>query len=142
MFGPHLMLDCYGCEETNMNSEKAILDFLNNLVDHVKMTKVAEPFIINFDGNPKTFDNGGVSAMVIIAESHISIHTFPGNEGYLNMDIFSCKPFDVKGAIDFVTEHFKTQKIEKRLLSRGRHFKRHEVAPILNEQRKNLKERA
>ncbi|MFQ6009697.1 MAG: adenosylmethionine decarboxylase [Candidatus Aenigmatarchaeota archaeon] len=141
MFGPHLMLDCYGCNEEMMNDEKVILDFLNGLVDHVKMTKIAEPFIIQFKGNPKTFDNGGVSAMVIIAESHISIHTFPGNGGYLNIDIFSCKDFDVKGAIDFVTSHFAPQKIEKRLLSRGRHFAREEVVPVLNKQRKDLKKR-
>ena len=141
MFGPHLMLDCYGCKEEMMKDKKAILGFLNSLVDHISMTKIAEPFIVPFKGNPKTFDNGGVSAMVIIAESHISIHTFPGNGGYLNIDIFSCKEFDVKGAVDFVTQHFSPQRTEKRLLTRGRHFAREEVVPILNKQRKNLKKR-
>jgi len=142
MFGPHLMLDCYGCDAKKMNDEKVVLKFLDELIDHIDMTKVAGPFLLPFKGKPDSFDNGGVSAMTIIAESHISIHTFPGNGGYLNIDIFSCKDFDVQGAIDFVTKHFKPQKTEKRLLTRGRHFDRGEVTPVLNKQRNKLKSKA
>ena len=39
----------------------------------------------------------GISAFVMIAESHISIHTFPEKD-YVFMDVFSCKSFDAEKA--------------------------------------------
>ena len=46
---------------------------------------------------PNPNDNG-ISGFVIIAESHISVHTFPGRD-YVNIDIFSCKSFDHEQAL-------------------------------------------
>ena len=58
---------------------------------------------------------------MLIAESHISIHTFP-EKNYLSLDIFSCKEFDSTHSISYVSELFGVQKSEIKLLDRGLEF--------------------
>ncbi len=55
---------------------------------------------------------------MIIAESHISIHTFPNRE-YVNVDIFSCKSFDHKRALEEVKQLFALAEVKTWLLDRG-----------------------
>ena len=59
-----------------------------------------------------------MSGFVLIAESHISVHTFP-DRGYVNVDIFSCKYFDPEKAKSEVVEMFALDKIDFRILERG-----------------------
>jgi S-adenosylmethionine decarboxylase len=66
---------------------------------------------------PKVEDSG-VSGFVIIAESHISIHTFPRRD-YVNIDVFSCKPFDNERALRDVKDLFSLEEVRTWLLDRG-----------------------
>ncbi|MFZ5955209.1 MAG: adenosylmethionine decarboxylase [Nanoarchaeota archaeon] len=142
MFGPHLMLDCYECDKEKLGNEKFILNFLNELPELLSMHIIHEPFIIPYEENSETWDKGGISAVVIIAESHISIHTFPENDSYATIDLFSCKDFDIESAINFVMEKLNPKKIERNLIFRGKHFPKDKYATskIIREQRKNIKD--
>ena len=62
-----------------------------------------------------------MSGIVLIAESHISIHTFP-EKNYASVDIFSCKDFDVESTADIIASKFEAKTYEKNFLMRGRHF--------------------
>ena len=46
-----------------------------------------------------------MSGFVLIAESHITIHTFP-ERGYVNVDIFSCRAFDASTPVDVIRRKF------------------------------------
>ncbi len=81
----------------------AIYQFLDTCPDMIHMTKIMPPYVFKYHG--KVPDDWGVSGFVLIAESHISIHTFP-ERGYLSLDIFSCKDFDYQQAVDYVSELF------------------------------------
>lgn len=142
MFGPHLMLDCYGCDKKKLKDEKFILNFLNELPKILDMNIIKGPFIIPYENNPNTWDSGGVSAIVLIAESHIGIHTFPDNDGFMSLDLFSCRDFDIKGAISVVKETFSPKKVEKHLIMRGKHFPKEEYAlkKIMDAQREKISE--
>ena len=61
---------------------------------------------------------GAYPGFVLIAESHISIHTFP-ERGYLSLDIFSCKDFDHEQAVDYATELFGIARHEINLVGPG-----------------------
>jgi S-adenosylmethionine decarboxylase len=87
----------------------------------ISMHKIADPYAIYYPGKSDSFDKGGISAIVIIAESHISIHTFPANN-YMSVDIFSCKIFDIEKAIEYITKAFGAKKFEKKILNRGLEF--------------------
>jgi S-adenosylmethionine decarboxylase len=134
------MLDCYGCNENKLKDLEFVLKFLNDLPDLIGMHKIAEPHAVNYLGNPKTFDKGGISAVVIIAESHISIHTFPSHK-YMSVDIFSCKNFDVEKATDFIVKSFEVKKVEKKLLNRGLEFPKQipKAMKIVEKQREKIK---
>lgn len=123
MFGPHLTLDLYGCNKKKLFDEVFITKILEELPDLIGMHKISEPFILNYSGNPKSFDKGGISAFIIIAESHISIHTFP-EQAFASVDIFSCKNFDIKIAEKYLIEEFEAKKVEKHFLIRGEEFPR------------------
>lgn len=57
----------------------------NDLPEILDMKKIITPYVIRFDGNDKK-DAGGYSGFVMIAESHISIHTFP-EKRFVTIDV-------------------------------------------------------
>jgi S-adenosylmethionine decarboxylase len=123
MFGPHLMLDLYKCDRQKLmdvNLAHRILDELPNILG---MNKIMPPYVVPYSGskNPASFDKGGISGIVIIAESHISMHSFVEQE-YINVDIFSCKQFDPEVATAYLVEAFGAKKVEKNFLMRGKEF--------------------
>jgi S-adenosylmethionine decarboxylase len=118
-FGPHLMLDGYGCEQAKLADLEHIYRVLDEFPVEIGMTKIMPPYVFKYSGARP--EDWGVSGFVLIAESHISIHTFP-EKRFLSLDIFSCKTFDVSRAVEIVTEAFGIQKVEQNLLDRGTEF--------------------
>lgn len=120
-FGLHQTFDCYNCPEEILDNFEFLKKFLDGLPARINMTKISEPFIIRHaGGTPK--DPGGLTGFIMIAESHISIHTFP-KLGFFTMDVYSCNPFDTKLVRDIVKEDFKVGIMEENLLNRGLRFK-------------------
>lgn len=136
-FGQHLILDGYGANREKLMNLDFIYDFLNKYPEDIEMTKIMPPYVFKYYA--PTPEDWGISGFVIIAESHISIHTFP-EKLYLSVDIFSCKPFDVDKAIQDITELFEIQKSEIRLLDRGLEFPRsiRAVENFIRLERKNI----
>ena len=112
----HLVIDGYGGDIDKMWDEDLVLDFLYEYPDSLEMTRITEPKVLKYDA-PKSEDSG-VSGFVIIAESHISIHTFP-RKNYVNIDIFSCRPFDHERALEAVKDLFALTEVKTWLLDRG-----------------------
>jgi S-adenosylmethionine decarboxylase len=121
MLGPHLTLDLTGCDESALASKELVFKVLDEMPALIGMHKITAPQIIPYDGKPDSFDKGGISAFVLIAESHITIHTWK-EQKHASIDIFSCKDFDVEKAVLYLSSVFKPKKIEKNLMMRGRHF--------------------
>ena len=63
--------------------------------------------------------SGGISGIAILAESHISIHTWP-ERGYAAVDIFMCGDTQPDLAIPVLEEAFLTRQIEVSTVRRGR----------------------
>ena len=63
------------------------------------------------------FSPFGISGMVIIAESHLSIHTWP-EYGYAAVDIFTCGEMNAVAAINYLTLAFVAAKTQTRLIER------------------------
>lgn len=118
-FGTHLILDGYGCDRKRLEDLSLIYTFLSEYPARIKMTKIMPPYVFRYDA--KSPEDWGISGFVLIAESHISIHTFPV-KNYLSLDIFSCKEFDSKRAVSYVNNLFDVQKSEVKLLDRGLEF--------------------
>lgn len=130
MFGPHLMLDLYGCKKERLTDLDLIYNALDELPALLDMHKVMPPYVIPYKGSsdPNSFDKGGVSGVVIIAESHISVHTF-SLQRFASVDVFSCKNFEPNKVVDYFTELFQPKKTERNFFMRGREFPR-EIAQV------------
>jgi S-adenosylmethionine decarboxylase len=124
MFGPHLTLDIYGCNPEKLSDSKFIYNLLDELPNLIGMHKISAPNVTFFSGNPKSFDKGGVSAFVLITESHITIHTFIADK-FASVDIFSCNEFDVNKATNYFMEKLEANKVERNFIERGKEFVKH-----------------
>ena len=112
----HLAIDGYGGDTAKMWDAQLVRDFLIQCPDELGMTRITEPEVLEYNA-PKTEDSG-ISGFVIIAESHISIHTFPRRE-YVNIDIFSCRSFDDQRALAEAKGLFGLKRVRSWLLERG-----------------------
>ena len=120
-FGQHLTLDASNCDRKKLADISLVYDILNKLPPNLSMTKMTLPYVVKWMDKGATIE--GISGFVMIAESHISIHTFPEKD-YVFMDIFSCKPFDVERAAQLLVEVFGAKKFIKKILKRGADFPR------------------
>ncbi|MCC6467244.1 MAG: adenosylmethionine decarboxylase [Alphaproteobacteria bacterium] len=62
--------------------------------------------------------NGGVSGVAVLAESHISIHTWP-ERGYAALDVFMCGDADPQATIPVLDRAFSPARVEVDELRRG-----------------------
>jgi S-adenosylmethionine decarboxylase len=65
------------------------------------------------------FQPSGVSGVAVLAESHISIHTWP-EAGFAALDIFMCGKADPDACIPVLREAFKAKRVEVDEILRGR----------------------
>ena len=77
----HLLLELYKCDCQKLNDESFLRCILN------RASKLANATVLNLISNK--FEPQGVTAIALLAESHISIHTWP-ESNYSAVDIFTC----------------------------------------------------
>ena len=112
----HLAIDGYGASPENLKDTDVVYRFLDEYPDTIGMDKIIPPQVYTYHG--KTPEDWGVSGFVIIAESHISVHTFPDRR-YVNIDIFSCKDFDANSSLEGVKDAFGLNQVRAWTLDRG-----------------------
>src|SRR4030042_3145834 len=112
----HLIIDGYGGDYKKMQDVEFISRILDLYPDQIGVTKISSPQVSKYIGSKP--EDWGVSGFVLIAESHISIHTFP-EKYYINIDIFSCKEFDADWAIKEFKQKFGLAEVRSYILNRG-----------------------
>jgi S-adenosylmethionine decarboxylase len=118
-YGPHLMLDLNDCNSAILDDLEACFRLLNELPEKIGMTKITQPYVFRYSGLVP--EDEGITGVTIIAESHISLHTYP-KKNFVFVDIFSCKPFDVEGARDHVVQFFQSKSPLVHIQERGAAF--------------------
>ena len=120
-FGQHLIIDASSCNRKKLTDQSLVYDILNNLPKELGMHRMTLPQVVKWLDPGATIN--GLSGFVMIAESHISIHTFPEKD-YVFIDVFSCKGFDVDSAVKLLTNAFDAKKYTKKVVKRGIDFPR------------------
>ena len=77
----HFLLELYRCDYEKLNDESFLRCSLN------RAAKLAKATVLNLISNK--FEPQGVTAIALLAESHMSIHTWP-ESNYSAVDIFTC----------------------------------------------------
>lgn len=112
-WGYHLILDMSGLND-NIKSKDRLKAFTKELVDAIGMKSIGEPVIKKLlKGEP----NEGYDVTQLIETSSITFHVVDkDNTGYL--DVFSCKEFAAKDALDVVKKYFNPNKIKQKFIYR------------------------
>src|SRR3954470_12352945 len=109
--GEHMLLEYYGCDAIKLAHSDEVKEIVVNAVRQAHGTVVTEIF--------HNFSPHGVSGVVVIAESHLAIHTWP-EHGYAAVDIFSCgSKLDHAVIADCIRTGVAASTIETRQLQRG-----------------------
>jgi len=107
----HLLLELYRCDFEKLNDESFLRCTLN------RASKLANATVLNLISNK--FDPQGVTAIVLLAESHISIHTWP-ESNYSAVDIFTCgQNMMPELASQYLIESLKAQEHSLRVIERN-----------------------
>lgn len=124
----HVMLDLYHCNPQLLACEKFLRRILDEYPERIGMEKVSPVFLRDIKtSNPM---DDGYSGFVIIATSHVSLHAWPPY-GMVNIDIFSCEPFDEDEVVRFATTMFQTQDVEVNSVTRAKRSPRPANAGLL-----------
>ncbi len=108
--GSHLIVDLFEAERLDD------LPYIQETL--VKCVEEAGATLLHIHLHP--FEpNGGVSGVAVLAESHISIHSWP-ERGYAALDIFMCGDAKPELCIDVLREAFAPGRMEVQELLRGR----------------------
>ncbi len=112
----HLIIDGYVANCEKLQDEKFILHILETYPEKIGMVKISSPYVLRYMGkNPKEW---GLSGFVLIAESHISIHTFP-EYSFVNIDVFSCKDFEPERVVEDIKNYFELKEMRTYIIDRG-----------------------
>ena len=108
--GTHLIVDLWGAERLDdlAHIEAALRDAVT----------AAKATLLHIHLHHFT-PNRGVSGVAVLAESHISIHTWPEN-GYAALDVFMCGDAEPEATIPVLREAFKPERLAVEEILRGR----------------------
>jgi S-adenosylmethionine decarboxylase len=125
-FGVHLTIDGYGGDPDRLGDADFIRAWLDGLPGRIGMTKIADPLLVEV-GELSDKDPGGLSGFVLIAESHISIHTFP-LRGFVSADVYTCQnSLDTEQICQYFADAFGLQDLEVNLVRRGTRYPQHNI---------------
>ncbi|MBF0528184.1 MAG: adenosylmethionine decarboxylase [Deltaproteobacteria bacterium] len=109
--GKHLVIEFHDCDPEILDDTEVCQAHLLEAV-RLSGATVIQPFFHKFSPH-------GVSGIVVIAESHFSVHTWP-EYGYCAIDIFTCGD-EIKGesALNYLREKFKSKHFSLMEIKRG-----------------------
>lgn len=120
-FGEHLTIDGYGGDKDKLNDESLVMKCLKELPGKLGMGILMGPQVIHAPGN-NSKDPGGWTGFVVIAESHMSIHTFP-LRGFVSIDVYTCKNgMDIDFILNYFSQTFGLKEIEQNFIKRGTRY--------------------
>ena len=108
--GVHLILDFWGA--SNLTDVKFVEKVLVEAAQEAN-ARVLDTMLHEFG------DDSGVTGVIVLAESHMSIHTWPEID-YVAIDAFMCGHNDARKAIPVFEKYFKPEKFKIYEIERGR----------------------
>lgn len=108
--GKHCTLELYGVDPHLLND----LAFL----DDVLRKAAIESGATILDSVFKQFEPQGITMLLLLAESHVSIHTWPENKTAA-VDIYTCGDCDPQKAVSYIVEALSPTTHTSRCFTRG-----------------------
>jgi len=120
-FGVHLMFDGYGASPERLGNLDMLRGLLQDLPRALGMHAICEPVLVEV-GPLNRKDPGGLSGFVMIAESHISFHTFPARR-FVSADVYTCQnDLDTQRVNELLSKAFCAESAEVKVVPRGTRY--------------------
>ncbi|MBI5508054.1 MAG: adenosylmethionine decarboxylase [Deltaproteobacteria bacterium] len=108
--GRHLIAELYGCDPGRSDDLAWVRRTMLTATRKIGATIVGEVF--------HHFAPQGVTGSVVIAESHLSVHTWP-ESGYVSIDIFTCGALDPQPGFVYLAARFEAARYRIQEIARG-----------------------
>ena len=109
--GRHLLIELYNCDSKILNDVHKVEAIMVDAAKHARAKIVDVVF--------HTFNPHGISGVVVIAESHLAIHTWP-EYNYASVDVFTCgTEINPWRAYTYASKKFKAQNMTAIEMKRG-----------------------
>ncbi|MEM0455463.1 MAG: adenosylmethionine decarboxylase, partial [Nitrososphaerota archaeon] len=110
--GRHVIGELYGCDPASLKDLDGIIDAVRRAAKEAGATIVGD-FANKYDKGE------GVSYILVVKESHLSVHTWP-ELGYASVDIYTCGDHvDPWRAFDVIAEALKPRTVSVMEIKRG-----------------------
>lgn len=111
IFARQLTVDMYGCKSSMLND-------LNFLREAIRLA-IEKSDMILLDANIQILEGNQLTALALLHEGHISVHTYP-DIGYTAVDVFTCSENShPERTIAAIRAIFKPEKTKTTYLKRG-----------------------
>ncbi len=109
--GLHILADLYGVEAERIDRVEDIRNLLETAVKVADLTKISSHYY--------QFQPHGATGVVLLAESHISIHTWP-EHGLATVDVYTCgDPSKAYRAMEYIINTLEPKRVDKQIHERG-----------------------
>ena len=109
--GKHLTVDMYGCSFESLDNMDYVKEAMLTAVSEANMT------LLNFSYHK--FEPQGLTALALLSESHMSIHTYP-ELGYAAVDVFTCGDHSRPDkAVSILKEYLQPERVKTYHIKRG-----------------------
>lgn len=109
--GRHLLVELYQCDSKVISDVRKIEEIM------VGAAKAAKAHIVDVVFH--NFNPNGISGVIVVAESHLAIHTWP-EFFFASVDIYTCgNSVNPWKAYDYLHRHFKAKNVTAMELKRG-----------------------
>ncbi|MCL5882269.1 MAG: adenosylmethionine decarboxylase [Candidatus Thermoplasmatota archaeon] len=109
--GFQILADLYGVDPDVISKVDSLYPVIEDAVRAGNLTKISSDYY--------QFQPQGASGVVLLAESHLSFHTWP-EHGLVTLDIYTCgDPKGAETAFDYIVDQLKPDTIDSKRLRRG-----------------------
>ncbi len=108
--GNHIIIDYYNCQTTALSNPEEIEQIIRKAAELMQATVITGKF--------HHFSPLGVSGVLVISESHITIHTWPEHH-YCAIDIFYCGALKIEEGLNYLKEALQSNNSSQKEFKRG-----------------------
>ncbi len=126
--GIHIIADMYGVNPEILARVEKMKEIFEGAVNFAKLSKISSDYY--------QFRPEGASGIILIAESHLSFHTWP-EHGLVTLDIYTCgDPNQAELAYQYIKEKLNPERVELIKIDRGVDVEEEEANIEIPSQRK------
>lgn len=109
-YGRHYLVELIGCDPQAIKYVDQVKEVFLEAARASQATIVEHYF--------KQYEPHGVTGIILISESHFSIHTWP-EDGFAAFDILTCGQMQPENAIEVIANGFRARRVQKQIIPRG-----------------------